>query len=124
MYTYVYVCVCTYIYIYIYIYIYKFHIDVRAQLGGAKSLAEISAAAATLRARRSEESAARSGAEDPARPDRGWYLRYRRPLGNRSAEANTRAERKAAVAAAAAGGAPPESNGDDKASMPLSSLLI
>jgi len=77
----------------------QYHIDIRAQLGSARNFEDINAAAEALRARRDNEIAARNGIEDPDRPDSGWYLRYRRPLGDRS-EKQSRAERKAAVTAA------------------------
>jgi len=53
------------------------HTDIRAQLGSARSLEEIAAAAASLRARRVEERAR----GDTLWPDKGWYARYRCPLG-------------------------------------------
>merc|ERR1719356_49222 len=83
------------------------NVDLRAQLGSARNFDEIGAAAAALRARRDNELAARNGVEDPERPDVGWYLRYRRPLGDRTGKEATRAARKlAAQAPAAANEAP------------------
>eukprot|EP00928_Gymnodinium_smaydae_P027742 TRINITY_DN21353_c0_g1_i1.p1 TRINITY_DN21353_c0_g1~~TRINITY_DN21353_c0_g1_i1.p1 ORF type:complete len:433 (-),score=71.89 TRINITY_DN21353_c0_g1_i1:54-1292(-) len=78
----------------------QYNVDIRAQLGAARTLEEISAAATALRERRTAQLAARGGQEDPERPDRGWYLRYRRPLGDRAGEANSRAARKAAASGA------------------------
>merc|ERR1712187_296282 len=75
----------------------QFHIDIRSQLGAAKNLEEICIVASTLRERRSSLLAARGGVPDPERPDRGWYLRYRRPLGDRDGEMKSRAARKAAA---------------------------
>mmetsp|Transcript_53421 Transcript_53421/g.172593 ORF Transcript_53421/g.172593 Transcript_53421/m.172593 type:complete len:209 (-) Transcript_53421:63-689(-) len=76
------------------------NIDLRAQLGAAKTLEEIGLAAAAVRERRSAERAARGGVEDPERPDAGWYRRYRNPLGDLAGTAVTRAARKAAATAA------------------------
>merc|ERR1712039_874598 len=70
---------------------------IRSQLGAAKNIEEICTVASTLRERRSSLLAARGGVPDPERPDRGWYLRYRRPLGDREGEKSTRAARKAAA---------------------------
>lgn len=81
----------------------QYHIDLRSNLGSAKNLQDISAAAAALRARRDAEAASRGHLADPSRPDRGWYRRYREPLGDRSGETATRAARKAAATAPAAG---------------------
>lgn len=67
------------------------HTDIRGQLGAAKGLESISDVAAKLRARRATGKNA-SGGEEAALPDIGWYLRYRRPLGDRD---QSRAERKA-----------------------------
>merc|ERR1711920_891220 len=75
----------------------QYHIDIRSQLGAAKNLDEIREVAATLAERRTADYLTRGGQPDPARPDRGWYLRYRRPLGDRSGEKQSRAERKAAA---------------------------
>lgn len=78
----------------------QYHVDIRAQLGASKNLEEIGAAASVLRCRRDAEVAARGGVvDDPDRPDRGWYLRYRRPLGDRAGEAATRSARKSAAQA-------------------------
>merc|ERR1712129_131949 len=82
----------------------QYHIDIRAQLGSSRTVEEIGVTAAALRARRDAEYEVRGGAEDLSRPDKGWYLRYRRPLGDRS-EKTTRAERKAAAQGAAEKGA-------------------
>eukprot|EP00933_Yihiella_yeosuensis_P009129 TRINITY_DN114936_c0_g1_i1.p1 TRINITY_DN114936_c0_g1~~TRINITY_DN114936_c0_g1_i1.p1 ORF type:complete len:422 (+),score=85.25 TRINITY_DN114936_c0_g1_i1:59-1267(+) len=57
----------------------QFHTDLRAQLGSAKGLEELTAAASAVSVRRKEEREAGS-----TRPDSGWYLRYRRPLGENS----------------------------------------
>lgn len=78
----------------------QLHVDLRAQLGAARTLEEIGAAAAAVRERRAAERVACGGVEDVNRPDKGWYLRYRRPLGDRAGEAATRAARKAAAAVA------------------------
>jgi len=56
------------------------HVDLRAQLGQARGLEEISAAAAALRAKRAEE----RSRGDISWPDRGWYRRYRNPLGEKT----------------------------------------
>lgn len=58
------------------------HVDFRAQLGASKSLEDIEAAAAGLRARRVEE----RSRGDFSWPDSGWYRRYRNPLGGKAAE--------------------------------------
>merc|ERR1712232_162129 len=80
----------------------QYHIDTRSQLGAAKNIEEICTVASTLRERRSSLLAARGGVPDPERPDRGWYLRYRRPLGDRDGEKSSRAARKAAAMGVAA----------------------
>mmetsp|Transcript_10566 Transcript_10566/g.23280 ORF Transcript_10566/g.23280 Transcript_10566/m.23280 type:complete len:438 (-) Transcript_10566:34-1347(-) len=77
----------------------QWNVDIRAQLGAAKNLEEISAAAVALAERRKSLSPG-----DTQRPDKGWYLRYRRPLGDRSQEAVSRAARKAAATVAATPG--------------------
>merc|ERR1719203_2456973 len=77
----------------------QYHVDLRTQLGAARTLEEIGVAAAALRERRAAENEARGGVEEPNRPDTGWYLRYRRPLGDRAGEAASRAARKAAAMA-------------------------
>mmetsp|Transcript_100263 Transcript_100263/g.189055 ORF Transcript_100263/g.189055 Transcript_100263/m.189055 type:complete len:428 (+) Transcript_100263:57-1340(+) len=58
------------------------HIDLRAQLGAARNIEEISAAASALRERR----AAERSAGDTSWPDVGWYQRYRNPLGKDKAK--------------------------------------
>mmetsp|Transcript_117534 Transcript_117534/g.293067 ORF Transcript_117534/g.293067 Transcript_117534/m.293067 type:complete len:421 (-) Transcript_117534:58-1320(-) len=102
----------------------QLNVDIRAQLGAARTMDDIALAAAALRERRASELAARGGAEDPSRPDRGWYLRYRRPLGDRALEAASRAARKAAAVApaalapVAAAAASVDTGGDEAASTP------
>merc|ERR1711904_120939 len=55
------------------------HTDIRSQLGSARDLNEICAAARALKERRDEEH--RVG--DLSWPDHGWYRRYRNPLGGK-----------------------------------------
>lgn len=88
----------------------QYNVDIRAQLGSAKNLEEIRAAASALQERRAADRSARGGVDDPARPDKGWYLRYRRPLGHKEGESATRAARKA-VAMGSAGGDELENRG-------------
>jgi tRNA-dihydrouridine synthase 1 len=55
------------------------HQDIRAQLGQAKDLNQICAAARALKERRDEE----HKVGDVSWPDHGWYRRYRNPLGGK-----------------------------------------
>eukprot|EP00747_Dinoflagellata_sp_TGD_P166755 gnl/TRDRNA2_/TRDRNA2_190042_c0_seq1.p1 gnl/TRDRNA2_/TRDRNA2_190042_c0~~gnl/TRDRNA2_/TRDRNA2_190042_c0_seq1.p1 ORF type:complete len:417 (-),score=71.86 gnl/TRDRNA2_/TRDRNA2_190042_c0_seq1:87-1301(-) len=57
----------------------QLHTDLRSQLGCSQGIDEMAVVANALRARRAEERAAGN-----PWPDRGWYLRYRNPLGDRS----------------------------------------
>lgn len=67
----------------------QFNVDLRAQLGAAKTIDDIAVAAAALRERRAGLQQAQNGGgvlvDGVHRPDKGWYTRYRNPLGERVA---------------------------------------
>lgn len=54
----------------------QYHTDLRSDLGKARDLTEMKQVATTLKERREAPDAVE-------RPDRGWYMRYRNPLGEK-----------------------------------------